>query len=54
MHENLMGFVALLIGVAIFLGLCVLILDSTVTDCSNLEGWNASTPGQFNRLGFSF
>ncbi len=44
MVENLQSFVALFIGVAIFLGLGVSILDSTVTDCSNLEGWNESTP----------
>ena len=43
-NNSLLGIVALFIGVAVFLGLGVSILDSTVTDCSNLEGWNASTP----------
>jgi hypothetical protein len=44
MVENLMRFVALFIGVAIFLGLGVSILDSTVTDCSNLVGFDSVTP----------
>ena len=44
MVEGLQAYVGLFIGVAIFLGLGVSILDSTVTDCSGMEGFNASSP----------
>ena len=42
--NSLMAVVGMFIAVAIFLSLGLVILDSTVSDCSNLEGYNSSNP----------
>jgi hypothetical protein len=41
---SLMGVIGMFIAVAIFLSLGLVILDSTVSDCSSLDGYNSSDP----------
>ena len=43
-NTSLMGLIGIVIAVSIFLGLGLTILDSTVTDCSNLVGYNSGNP----------
>ena len=43
---SLMAIIGMFIAVSIFLSLGLVILDSTVSDCSGLEGYNASDPSQ--------
>jgi hypothetical protein len=42
--NSLMAVIGMFIAVAIFLSLGLVILDSTVSDCSNLEGYNSANP----------
>ena len=39
-----MAILAMFIGIAVFLSVGIMILDGSLSDCSNLEGYNASTP----------
>ena len=39
-----MAVLAMFIGIAVFLSVGIMILDGSLSDCSNLEGYNASTP----------
>ena len=41
---SLMGLVAIFIGLAVFLSIGIMVLDGTVSDCSNLEGYNSANP----------
>ena len=41
---NLMGMVGAFIAVAIMLGIGTLILGGATTDCSNVGGYNSTTP----------
>ncbi len=41
---NLMGMVGAFIAVAIMLGIGTLILGGATTDCSNVSGYNTTTP----------
>ena len=42
--NNLMGMVGAFIAVAIMLGIGTLILGGATTDCSNVSGYNETTP----------
>lgn len=42
--NSLMGYVGAFIAVAIMLGIGTLILGGAATDCTGLEGYNATTP----------
>ena len=44
MDNNIMALVGAFVGIAILLGISVQILGNTVSDCSNLPGYDASTP----------
>ena len=43
--NNIMGMIGAFIGVAIMLGIGVLILGNAVSDCSDLPDYNATAPG---------
>jgi len=43
-NMSLMGLVAIFIGLAVFLSIGIMVLDGSVGDCSNLEGYNSSNP----------
>ena len=42
--NTIMGVVVLFIGVVILIGLTPIILGNTIADCSNLDGYNTTTP----------
>ena len=39
-----MGMIGAFVGIAILLGISTQILGNSVSDCSNLEGYDATTP----------
>ena len=43
-ENSIMGILATFIGIAVFLSVGIMILDGSLSDCSNLEGYNASNP----------
>jgi hypothetical protein len=43
-ENSLMGLIGIVIAVSIFLGLGLVILDSSTSDCSGLDGFNSSNP----------
>ena len=43
--NNIIGMIGAFIGVAIMLGIGVLILGNAVSDCSDLPDYNATAPG---------
>ena len=47
--NNIMGMIGAFIGVAIMLGIGVLILGNAVSDCTELPDYNATTPGSGER-----
>ena len=44
MENNIMALVGAFVGIAILLGISVQILGNSVTDCSGLPGYDATTP----------
>jgi len=44
MDNSIMGYVGAFIAVAIMLGIGTLILGGAATDCSNVEGYDSTTP----------
>ena len=44
MENNIMALVGAFVGIAILLGISVQILGNSVTDCTNLPGYDSSTP----------
>ena len=43
-NMSLMGLIAIFIGLAVFLSIGIMVLDGSVGDCSNLEGYNSANP----------
>ena len=41
---NLMGMIAAFVGIAILIGISTQILGNSVTDCTTLPGYDATTP----------
>lgn len=41
---SLMGLIGIVIAVSIFLGLGLVILDSSLSTCDELDGYNSSNP----------
>ncbi len=44
MENNIMALVGAFVGIAILLGISVQILGNSVTDCTNLPGYDSTTP----------
>ena len=44
MENNIMGMVGAFIAVAILLGVGTVILGNSTMDCTNLDGYNSTTP----------
>ena len=49
--NNIMGMIGAFIGVAIMLGIGVLILGNAVSDCTTLPDYNATTPSAAQATG---
>ena len=43
-NMSLMSLIAIFIGLAVFLSIGIMVLDGSVGDCSNLEGYDSSNP----------
>ena len=49
--NNIMGMIGAFIGVAIMLGIGVLILGNAVSDCTDLPDYNATAPADNQTVG---